>query len=128
MAKEAGIDIYHHSLVCDHDLNSYGFSAFQACLLLHKLVNEQRLKVFVFCSAGVSRCSTVFLAFVALFGLKATESFSDENSIFKPDALFRKSHQQLILELEPYLKKHHSRAMPNLQAVRQIIDMRKVDY
>ena len=119
MAKEAGIDVYHHSLVCDHSqafvsMNAYGFSAFQACLLLHRLVNERSLNVFVFCSAGVSRCSTVFLAFVALFGLKATESFSDEEYILKPDALLRKSHEKLILELEPYLKKHHSRAMPNL--------------
>lgn len=69
-AKEAGIDVYQHTPVCDYDIDSYCFSAFQACLIIQKLVNEQDHNVMIHCAAGVSRSATVFLAFVALFGLK----------------------------------------------------------
>ena len=59
-------------------------------------VNEQNMKVFINCGAGVSRSSTVFLAFVALFGLYWLEREAEEDSLFSPETILNKDEKILV--------------------------------
>ena len=55
-------------------MEEYAEMVWKACLLLHKLVNEQKENVFIHDGAGISRCSTVLVAFLTLFGLENVDT------------------------------------------------------
>ena len=76
MSRSVGITSYNHSAVCDYDEDIYAKTAFDAAVVLNRLVNEQKHSVFMNCAAGVSRSNTVFLCYLALFG------FGDEDNMF----------------------------------------------
>lgn len=121
-----------HCPVSDVHLESYCSTAFQAILQLHKMVNVQNLDVFVYCGAGVSRSSTIWIAFIALFGLSGVaggrnNDLEDDDGIFKPNAIVFKNVKSLVNNLARYLQTYHGLAMPNLKAVFAIIDANK-DY
>ena len=112
-------------------LETYCQTAFQAILQLHQLVNEQHRDVFINCAAGVSRSSTIWIAFIALFGLDQSiidqNGLRDAKGLFKPNAIVYKNIDHFVLDLATYLKTYHGLAMPNLEAVHAIIDKNK-DY
>ena len=59
------------------------------------------------CAAGVSRSATVWVAFVALFGVKCladSDESSNPNGILTPYALLDRDTSQLVDELARYLK------------------------
>lgn len=103
----------------------YVKTCFQACLELHKLVNEQNLSVFINCGAGVSRSSTLFLAFIALFGLYHTEWEKESDGLFSPESILNKDTKVLVDDLLHYLRCYHQLAMPNLKVVHLVIEENK---
>jgi hypothetical protein len=100
-----GIQHYYHAPVSDVHLEVYCQTAFKAVLQLHKLVNEQNHDVFINCGAGVSRSSTIWIAFIALFGLNSTveREIRDPKGIFKPNAIVYKNIEGLVADLAQYL-------------------------
>ena len=82
------------------------------------------MKVFINCAAGVSRSSTVFLAFVALFGLyNYDEQVADD--LFSPDSILNKDQKSLVQDLCQYLLHYHTIGVPNLRVVHAVIDGNK---
>lgn len=77
-----------HEPVWDADINEYATNVWQASLQLNRLVNEQDEKVFIHCGAGISRSSTLLVAFLALFGVDGRKE--GDQSLFSPDAIFMK--------------------------------------
>jgi len=56
-----------NSSVSDINENEYCSDAFDAAVKLNDLVNVQGNNVFLHCTSGISRASTVFLCYLALF-------------------------------------------------------------
>ena len=78
------------------------------------MVNEQNLKVFINCGAGCSRSSTIFLAFIALFGCYEIDSDDDSGGLFAPENILHKDLSSLVQDLLAYLKCYHKTACPNV--------------
>ena len=110
MANMAGIAKYINAPVSDHEFVKYIQSTFEASRQLHKLINEQEDIVFINCGAGVSRSSTVFLAFIALFGLYKVDFEEMEDGYFAPETILKKDPKdraKLIEDLLQYLRCYH---------------------
>jgi hypothetical protein len=63
------------------------------------MVNQCNMKVFVNCGAGVSRSSTIWLAFVALFGLVSladADESTNPGGIFTPFAVLNRDIEQMV--------------------------------
>ena len=65
--QERGIKVYKHFEVSDVSETEYCQSLFEASKILNDLINDQGHKVFLNCTAGVSRSPTLAIVYVALF-------------------------------------------------------------
>jgi hypothetical protein len=134
LACASGIGKYVHSPVWDDKTDDATTMVWNACLQLHKLVNEEHEKVFVHCGAGVSRSSTVLLTFLALFGIRNMVVDGEEHDqyveqvgfvIFSPDALFQSDPANLVEKYNLYLKNYHRGSHANLGVVHRAIAANK---
>lgn len=130
MARMAGIMIYHNTPIDDATFENYCKDVFAAAKLLFQLIVEQKHHVFIHCSAGVSRCTTLFLVYAALYGIPNEDGSSALPSYYKTG-----SRQQMYDEHDPlsvsltdlahYLKMQYQKSTPNLKVVQMVIDENK---
>lgn len=127
LASKCGIAKYYHCPVWDSDTDQYASMVWQACLQLNKCVNEQHEHVFVHCSAGVSRSSTVYLAFISLFGLQnmVVDEQDSTRSTFSPEAVFIKDQTALVDQHDHYLRNYHHLSFANKAVVHKVITKNK---
>jgi predicted protein tyrosine phosphatase len=102
--RSKGILTVFNSSVSDINEDEYCSDAFNAAVRLNDLVNIQKNNVFLHCTSGISRASTVFLCYLALF-----PRFDN----------WRKNND--IEELKKYLFTHFTAASPNIDIVEKVI-------
>lgn len=51
----------------DYDEDIYVEHLFEAAIQLNDLLNVKKLKVFMHCSSGISRCPAVLIVYLCLF-------------------------------------------------------------
>ena len=127
MARQYGLTVYYNQAVNDNTIPTYCKDVFCAAQLLHKLIAEQQHHVFVHCAAGVSRCTTLFLVYVALYGLINDDGTSALPGTYKGRGADEKAddHDPLSVsvdELATYLSMHYPKSTPNLKVVRLVIE------
>lgn len=125
----AGIMIYHNTSVDDTNIPGYCKDVFAAANLLHQLILEQKHHVFIHCAAGVSRCTTLFLVYAALYGLPNEDGSSALPTYYKTGGKMTfDEHDPLsvsLTDLAHYLKMQYPKSTPNLDVVQMVIDENK---
>jgi hypothetical protein len=69
--KEKGVTNYKRIPISEDPINNYAKSLFDAAQQLHSFLEAKRT-VYVHCTAGVSRCSTLAVFYSCLY-LKSTD-------------------------------------------------------
>mmetsp|Transcript_14764 Transcript_14764/g.14361 ORF Transcript_14764/g.14361 Transcript_14764/m.14361 type:complete len:297 (-) Transcript_14764:36-926(-) len=94
--KSVGITPHHFPI---HDFNEEDlkFKLLQGAILLNKMINEEGLKVYVHCTAGMGRAPALVLVYMCIF------------LGYDPD------------EADLFVKKSRSVSVPNLRAVKEVV-------
>ena len=79
--EQRGIKVYKHVEVSDLAESDYCHNLFEAAKILNDLINNQGHKVFLNCTAGVSRSPTLVIVYIALF--IQHESWDDIEQVYE---------------------------------------------
>lgn len=98
--KAHGITAIHYPI---HDFNEVDLKEklYNGAMLLNKMLNEQNMNVYVHCTAGMGRAPAVVLVHLCL-----NEGMAPEDA-------------------DLYVKSYRSVSVPNMRAVREIVEKHK---
>ena len=98
--KKVGIKAVHFPI---HDFNENDLTSklFEAACKINELVYEQKLNVYIHCTAGMGRAPASLLVYLSLF--KRVECWRDPNAV------------------DMYVKSYRKVSVPNMRAVYRIV-------